>query len=195
MPLTWKRHLVVHTKEWTVMAAQPRIQFIIRPDGTRLADTVRGEGLPQVRPPGWLSHQGVYVENTLEVEFADALAAATPRWMQVHYDKQGTGLSDRHRTDFTLDSSVSELESVVDHMRLARFALFCGSGAGCVGVAYAARHPERVSRLIFASAFARGASAMTLQLEDAVPRDGHSHTWRDTTWHVVVNRHRLADRR
>jgi pimeloyl-ACP methyl ester carboxylesterase/DNA-binding CsgD family transcriptional regulator len=150
------------------MAAEPAIQFLTLPDGARLAYVVRGEGMALVRPPGWLSVVGAHVDNAPEAEFAEALAAATPPWMQVSYHKQGTGLSDRHRTDFSLESHVRELEAVVDHLRLDRFALFCASGAGCIGIAYAARHPERVTRIIFAGAFARGESAITPQMCDAL---------------------------
>jgi pimeloyl-ACP methyl ester carboxylesterase/DNA-binding CsgD family transcriptional regulator len=39
---------------------------------------------------------------------------------------------------------------------LQRFALFGMSQGGAVALAYAARHPERVSRLVFSGAYARG---------------------------------------
>ncbi len=58
-------------------------------------------------------------------------------------------------TDFSLDAGVQDLEAVVDHLGLERFALFAPVFSGPVGVAYAVRHPERVSHLILWGSGAR----------------------------------------
>jgi pimeloyl-ACP methyl ester carboxylesterase len=48
------------------------------------------------------------------------------------------------------------MEAVVDDARVCRFPLF-GSSQGCaVSIAFAARHPERVSHLILYGGFAVG---------------------------------------
>jgi pimeloyl-ACP methyl ester carboxylesterase/DNA-binding CsgD family transcriptional regulator len=78
--------------------------------------------------------------------------------MQIQYDQQGTGLSGHERGDFTLDGMVDELEAVVEHLQLPPIALLCSSVAAMVGVAYAARHPEHVSRLIFVNPVTTGAN-------------------------------------
>jgi pimeloyl-ACP methyl ester carboxylesterase len=51
---------------------------------------------------------------------------------------------------------VDDLESVVDMLDLDRFPLLGVSQGAAVAVAYAARHPERVSRLVLCGAYARG---------------------------------------
>jgi pimeloyl-ACP methyl ester carboxylesterase/DNA-binding CsgD family transcriptional regulator len=51
---------------------------------------------------------------------------------------------------------VSDLEAVVEHLGLTRFALFGMSQGGAIAIAYAARHPERVSRLVLFGAYGRG---------------------------------------
>jgi pimeloyl-ACP methyl ester carboxylesterase len=52
---------------------------------------------------------------------------------------------------------VRDLETVVDAMGLARFPLL-GLSQGCaVAIAYAARHPERVTRLVLYGGFLQGA--------------------------------------
>ena len=61
--------------------------------------------------------------------------------------------------DLSLDAWVSDLEAVVDSLGLKRFPLFGMSQGGAVAITYAARHPERVSHLVFAGAYARGCAA------------------------------------
>src|SRR5919201_288289 len=75
----------------------------------------------------------------------------------VRYDVRGTGLSEREVSDYSLEALLLDLEAVVDRLDLARFALFGAADAGPVAIAYAARHPERVSRLVLWCAWARGA--------------------------------------
>ena len=134
------------------MSAQA-IRFCTSFDGTRIAYAASGEGPPLVKAPHWLTH--------LEHE------AASPVWRSwlerlgqgralVRCDQRGCGLSDRDARRFSLDSYVNDLEAMVDAARLERFALFGHSQGGAVAVAYAARHPERVSHLVLLGAYARG---------------------------------------
>jgi pimeloyl-ACP methyl ester carboxylesterase len=74
----------------------------------------------------------------------------------VRYDQRGNGLSDWEVNDFSFEAIVSDLETVVDAAGLNRFALV-GLSQGCaVSAAYAARHPERVSRMILYGGYTRG---------------------------------------
>ena len=75
----------------------------------------------------------------------------------VRFDPRGSGLSDRGAVDQTLEGRLADLEAVVDRLALKRFALTAHLGAGMVAIAYAARHPERVSHLVLFDAYARGA--------------------------------------
>ena len=75
----------------------------------------------------------------------------------IRYDQRGCGLSDREVAELSLEAWVSDLEAVVDALGLTRFPLFGMSQGGAVAIAYAARHPERVSHLVFAGGYARGA--------------------------------------
>ena len=76
--------------------------------------------------------------------------------MLVRYDVRGTGLSDREVTDYSLDAQVLDLEAVVDQLGLDRFSLFGAANAGPVAIAYAVRHPKRLSRLVLWCAWAKG---------------------------------------
>lgn len=72
------------------------------------------------------------------------------------YDARGNGLSDREIADISFENFVDDLEAVVDAANIERFALL-GISQGCsVSIAYAARHPERVSHLVLYGGFAVG---------------------------------------
>lgn len=70
---------------------------------------------------------------------------------------RGSGLSDREVTDFSLDAWEADLEAVVDAIGLKRFPLVGLCQGGVVAIAYAARHPQRVSRLVLYSPYLHGA--------------------------------------
>ncbi len=74
----------------------------------------------------------------------------------VRYDNRGEGLSDRKVSGRSLEASVIDLEAVVDRLGLDRFVLFGPWYGGPPAIAYAARHPQRVSHLILWCTFARG---------------------------------------
>jgi len=128
------------------------IRFSTASDGARIAYATAGEGPPLVFPPGWVSH--------LELDWAGVLSPFYARFAQSHrvirYDKRGTGLSDRTGVEFTIDALVTELEELVDDIGLDRFALIGMSQGGPTVLAYAARHPDRVSRLVMYAAYASG---------------------------------------
>jgi DNA-binding winged helix-turn-helix (wHTH) protein/pimeloyl-ACP methyl ester carboxylesterase len=116
-------------------ALRQEIQFCTATDGTRIAYASVGEGPPLVKTGNWLSH--------LEYDWESPIA-------------RGNGLSDWVVTDFSFKAFVSDLECVVEASGLDRFALL-GLSQGCaVSIAYAVRHPERVTHLVLYGGFARG---------------------------------------
>ncbi len=75
----------------------------------------------------------------------------------IRYDERGNGLSDWDVADISFDAFVRDLEIVIDAAGLDRFALL-GISQGCaVSIAYAVRHPERVTHLVLYGGYARGA--------------------------------------
>ena len=75
----------------------------------------------------------------------------------MRYDPRGNGLSDRDATDLTLDALVGDLEAVVDALGIDEMVLYAVTFGGPIAMTYAARHPERVSRLILDGTYAKGA--------------------------------------
>jgi pimeloyl-ACP methyl ester carboxylesterase/DNA-binding winged helix-turn-helix (wHTH) protein len=129
------------------------IQFCQTPEGVRLAYAEVGEGPVLVKAANWLVHLEYDWQSPLWAGLFRALAA---EHRLVRYDDRGTGLSDRDVADISFEAFVRDLESVVDAAGLDRFALF-GASRGCaVSIAYAVRHPERVSRLVLYGGYSRG---------------------------------------
>ena len=122
------------------------VRFCRAPDGVRIAYAVHGSGPVLVIATCWLSHLQFDWESPVWRHFlADLGRFATI----VRYDERGHGLSDWDVDDFGLDARIGDLEAVVDHAGLDRFALMGMAQGGPVTISYAARHPDRVSRLIF----------------------------------------------
>ncbi|WP_414684924.1 alpha/beta fold hydrolase [Mycobacterium sp.] len=129
------------------------IAFCRASDGVRLAYAVAGEGPPLVRAANWMTHLGYDIESPVWKHWVRDLSL---NHKFIRYDERGCGLSDWEATDFTFDDWVADLESVVEALGLDRFPLLGVSQGGAVAVAYAARHPDRVSKLVLCSAYARG---------------------------------------
>jgi pimeloyl-ACP methyl ester carboxylesterase len=66
----------------------------------------------------------------------------------VHYDGRGTGHSQRDVTDVSLEAMVSDLEAVIGRTGLTQVGLLGEYNSCPHAIAYAARHPERVSRMV-----------------------------------------------
>jgi class 3 adenylate cyclase/alpha-beta hydrolase superfamily lysophospholipase len=135
-------------------AVEQQIRFCTASDGVRIAYAAIGEGPPVVYANGWPAHLEVEWERPVSRAFLEELANGCTL---VRYDMRGTGLSDRSVSDFSLPRLASDLEAVVDHLKLEQFALISlGVLAGPIAITHAAQHPQRVSRLVVSSAMIRG---------------------------------------
>lgn len=129
------------------------IRFCHTADGTRLAYATIGSGPPFVRAAHWITHLDYDWQSPVWRHWLVGLAQ---RHTFVRYDERGCGMSDHDVADFSIDAWVQDLETVVDALGLERFPLLGMSQGGAVAVAYAARHPERVSKLVLFGAYAQG---------------------------------------
>lgn len=130
-----------------------QIRFCVAHDGVRLAWAASGAGPPLVKTANWLTHLEYDWDSPV---WRHWLTALSDGHTLVRYDERGNGLSDWDVDDLSFNAWVRDLEAVVDAMGLDRFPLF-GLSQGCaVAVAYAARHPERVTRLVLYGGFALG---------------------------------------
>src|SRR5215471_5270287 len=87
-----------------------------------------------------------------------------PQWLSeimrhntlLRYDQRGSGLSDWNVSDFSFERTVQDFKELVDAAGLERFSILGGCQGAAVGIAYAVRHPERVTKLIINGTFANG---------------------------------------
>ena len=129
------------------------IQFCTTRDGIRIAFAKAGKGPPLVRVANWFTHLEIDWDSAIWRHWFEVLAEGRTL---IRYDPRGCGLSDRNVEDFHLDAWVSDLEAVVDAAGLQRFPLFGLCQGGAVAVAYADRHPDRVSRLVLYDSYLCG---------------------------------------
>ena len=132
---------------------QHEIRFCTASDGVRIAYAEVGQGPPLVKTANWLNHLEYDWESPIWSPLLHALAS---NHRLIRYDERGNGLSDWDVQDISFEAFVRDLESVIDATKLQRFPLL-GISQGCaVSIAYAVRHPERVSHLILYGGYARG---------------------------------------
>ncbi|HEX5086531.1 MAG TPA: alpha/beta fold hydrolase [Nocardioides sp.] len=135
----------------TVAGPAQQIRFCRAPDGVRIAYAVSGTGPPLLVSTCWLSHLQHDWESPVWRHFLDELGRFVTL---VRYDERGYGLSDWDVTDFSLESRIGDLEAVAEDAGLGRFALMGMAQGGPPAIAYAHRHPERVTRLLFYGSYA-----------------------------------------
>ena len=107
---------------------------------------MHGSGPPLLVDACWLSHLQFDWQSPVWRHWLTGLGSIAT---VIRYDERGHGLSDRGVTDHSLEARVADLEAVADDAGLERFALLAMAQGGPVGIEYAARHPERLTRLIF----------------------------------------------
>jgi pimeloyl-ACP methyl ester carboxylesterase len=106
-----------------------------------------------VKAANWLNHLEYDWQSPI---WSHLLREFAEEHLLIRYDARGNGLSDWEVDDISLEAFVRDLESVIEATGVERFALL-GISQGCaVSIAYAVRHPERVSHLVLYGGFARG---------------------------------------
>lgn len=108
-----------------------------------------GEGPPVVTVSNWLT----YLELDLQIPMRrEVFRMLSPDHQVARYDAHSSGLSDKEITDFSLDASVMDLATVTDQIGHDKVSLIGQSQ----GAAIAARHPDRVNKLVLCGGYARG---------------------------------------
>jgi pimeloyl-ACP methyl ester carboxylesterase len=129
------------------------IRFCTANDGVKLAYAISGDGPPLVMSATWLTHLDYQWRSLAWRPWLDAFSGGHKL---LRYDARGCGLSDRDTSDFSFDNWVSDFKCVIDAAGLGRFDLLATCWGGPIAIAYTARHPERVNRLILYGTYALG---------------------------------------
>ena len=130
-------------------------------DGRRLAYSLAGSGPVLVCHPGGPGFSSRYFGDLAGLASRFTLALLNPR---------GTGGSDRPDDPraYATEDYVADLDQLRSHLGLERMLLLGHSHGGVVAQAYAARHPERVERLVLASTLARFQTEQQAAMEKAM---------------------------
>lgn len=129
------------------------IKYCRSADGVRLAYGIVGSGPPLVKTASYMSHLEYDWESPTWRHVVHGLARDNTF---IRYDARGCGMSDWEVDELSLEAWVRDLETVVNAAGIDRFPLL-GISQGCaISIAYAVRHPERVSHLILYGGFALG---------------------------------------
>ncbi len=143
----------VYAVNFDSVSMTQEIKYCRASDGVRLAYATVGQGPPLVKTANWMNHLEYDWESPIWHHLLEGLAR---NHTVVRYDARGNGLSDWDVDELSLEAWVGDLETVVDAVGLGRFPLF-GVSQGCaISIAYAVRHPERLSHLILYGGFALG---------------------------------------
>jgi pimeloyl-ACP methyl ester carboxylesterase/AraC-like DNA-binding protein len=160
-PATWRRAIdaeeqaVSRSSNAETMEALPddEIAYCSGGDGTRIAYAGCGDGFPLVKAPNWMTH--------LE---CDRSSPAYPHWMReilrthrlVRSDLRGFGMSDWKPKHFEFEHMVGDLAAVIDSSGVEACDLLGMSHGASIAIAYAARNPHRVRKLVLVNSLAAG---------------------------------------
>jgi pimeloyl-ACP methyl ester carboxylesterase/DNA-binding CsgD family transcriptional regulator len=142
--------------------------------GRTVAYELVGSGPPLVAPAWWVSHLELdWVDDSFRWFWESIGAGHT----LLRYDRPGVGMSDRDIdvAMLTLDDEVAVLTAVLDELGLERVTLLGGSSGGCAAIAFAARFPERVARLVLYGAYAHGPSIAPAPVRQAIVDTVRAH--------------------
>jgi pimeloyl-ACP methyl ester carboxylesterase/DNA-binding winged helix-turn-helix (wHTH) protein len=138
-----------------VSATSPKqtMRFCRTSDGINLAVASVGEGPVIVRPAHWATSIEYDWQLPMTGPLLQKLAS---NFRIIRYDGRGIGLSDRTVSALSFDTMVDDLTAAIDSLGLQRFGLLGISGGAATSIAYAVRHPERVSKLVLYGSYALG---------------------------------------
>jgi DNA-binding winged helix-turn-helix (wHTH) protein/pimeloyl-ACP methyl ester carboxylesterase len=136
-----------------IAKARQEIRYCTTRDGVRLAYATTGNGPPLVKASNWLTHLDFEWGSPIWRHWYTALSL---HHRLVRYDERGNGMSQHDVPDVSFDTWVLDLETIVDAAGLDRFPLLGISRGGAIAIAYAVKHPGRVTQLVLYGAFAAG---------------------------------------
>ncbi|NIA69144.1 alpha/beta fold hydrolase [Pelagibius litoralis] len=113
-----------------------------------------GDGPPLVKTSNWLTHLEYDLESPVWSHWVRFFAE---HFRFVRYDERGCGLTDRTVADLSFDRWVEDLETVIDAAGIDEPVALLGMSQGAAtALAFAAKYPEKVSRVIIYGGYAQG---------------------------------------
>ncbi len=143
----------------TIDVAEPpkrhseEIRHCISSDGTRIAYATSGDGFPLVKAPNWITHLERDRSNPV---YRHWITECSRGHTFLRSDMRGFGMSDLDPPRFTFDAMVDDLAATIEHAGFEQCDLLGAAHGAAIAMAYAARNPERVRKLILLNSFAAG---------------------------------------
>lgn len=140
-------------------------------DGTELAYRVQGDGSPLVCLPGGPMRDSAYLGD---------LGGLPALRRLVILDLRGTGQSaiPADPASYRCDRSVDDVLALQEHLRLDRIDLLAHSAGANIAVQYAARYPQRVSKLVLITPSTRAVGLETsIQMRREIVRLRQQEPW------------------
>ncbi len=141
------------------------IRFFTNRMDQNVAYTTHGKGPWLVVPAWWVSHLELDWEDDDYRQFFSQLAE---HHTVVRYDRPGVGMSDHHRSSYTLEDEVNTLEDLIDHLAIEQCSLLGISCGGPVAAAFAHGHKNYVQKLVFLGSFAQGSDTADPFIQQAL---------------------------
>jgi DNA-binding winged helix-turn-helix (wHTH) protein/fermentation-respiration switch protein FrsA (DUF1100 family) len=134
-------------------SAHQEITFARSSDGVNLAIGTSGNGPVLLKTANWLNHLEFDWQSPI---WAPLFSRLAERVRLIRYDGRGSGLADRDVTDISFEGFLRDLDAVTATIQEEKIAVL-GLSQGVAGaIAYAVKHPARVSKLILYGGYARG---------------------------------------
>jgi pimeloyl-ACP methyl ester carboxylesterase/DNA-binding CsgD family transcriptional regulator len=130
-----------------------------------VAYATAGRGAPLLFVGGWLSHLELSWALPAERELLERLAQGR---RLVRYDRPGCGLSQRTTSDPSVGRELEVISAVLSAVGVAHTDVVASSLGVPLMIAWAARHPETVGRLVLYGGWARGADLGTPEVREHV---------------------------
>jgi pimeloyl-ACP methyl ester carboxylesterase len=131
----------------------PDRRFMTASDGTRVAYECIGDGFPLVKAPTWITH--LDLDDTSPV-YRHWIAECSHLSRFVHPDMRGFGLSQWDPPELNFEAIARDFAQMIDDAGLERCDLLGLSHGAAVAIDYAAKHPDRIRKLIIVNGFAAG---------------------------------------
>lgn len=125
-------------------------------NGTEIYYEVQGEGAPLLMLPGLGTGGGYYTlgEPILRRSYQTILV-----------DPRGIGRSDKSDADFSSELWADDFAALVDHLGLGTAHVLGSSHGGCMALAMADRHPDKVRSLTLIGAFTELGRALAMNFQ------------------------------
>ena len=131
-----------------------RIRYLRTHDGVQLAWAEAGSGPLLIKAANWMTHLEYDLESPV---WRHWIRFFSDHFRFIRHDERGCGMTDWNVHDLSFERWVEDLETLVDVVNPKEpFALLGISQGAAACIAYAVKHPERVSRIVLYGAYARG---------------------------------------